>query len=141
HGLQLRGGGGQLGLGLLVHAGDVRALAPEQARRGQAALADPSDHHARACELGEHGQVHRSLIASTATAPQRMATIQNRTMIFGSGTPLSSKWWWTGAILNTRRPVSLKDITWIITERISAKNTPLMMAETTSFLDSMASAP
>ena len=62
-------------------------------------------------------------------------------MIFGSAMPLSSKWWCTGAILKTRRPVSLKDATWIITESASARNTPWMMALTTSFLEKTASPP
>ena len=38
--------------------------------------------------------------------------------------PLSSKWWCSGAILNTRLPVSLKEITWMLTERVSRTNTP-----------------
>jgi hypothetical protein len=41
----------------------------------------------------------------------------------------------------TRRPVILNDATWIITESASARNTPWMMAEATSFLLSTASPP
>ena len=35
--------------------------------------------------------------------------IQKRTITRGSGQPLSSKWWWIGAMRNTRLPVSLND--------------------------------
>ena len=33
-----------------------------------------------------------------------MEAIQNRTMILGSESPVSSKWWWMGAHRNTRLP-------------------------------------
>ena len=36
------------------------------------------------------------------------ATIQNRTTMVDSAQPSFSKWWWIGAIRNTRRPVRLK---------------------------------
>ena len=35
-------------------------------------------------------------------------TIRNRAMTFGSCQPISSKWWCSGAILNTRLPVQLE---------------------------------
>ena len=50
--------------------------------------------------------------------------IQKRTMTRGSGQPLSSKWWWMGAMRNTRRPVSLKLATWIITDSVSMTKMP-----------------
>lgn len=34
--------------------------------------------------------------------------IQKRITICGSAQPFFSKWWWIGAIRNTRRPVRLK---------------------------------
>jgi len=34
--------------------------------------------------------------------------IQNRITICGSAQPFFSKWWWIGAIRNTRLPVRLK---------------------------------
>ena len=40
-----------------------------------------------------------------------------------------------------RLPVVLNETTWIITESASARKTPWMMAQTTSFLVSTASAP
>ena len=42
-----------------------------------------------------------------------IATITNRAMTFGSLQPISSKWWWSGAIRKTRLPVSLNEATWI----------------------------
>ena len=54
-----------------------------------------------------------------------MAMIQNRTMILGSGQPLSSKWWCRGAILKIRPPlVILKKLTWKMTDRASMTNSP-----------------
>jgi hypothetical protein len=41
---------------------------------------------------------------------------QKRTMTRGSGQPLSSKWWCSGAIRKIRRPVSLNEATWRMTE-------------------------
>ena len=34
--------------------------------------------------------------------------IQKRTMIFGSGQPFFSKWWWIGAIRKMRLPRELE---------------------------------
>ena len=45
--------------------------------------------------------------------------IQKRTMIRVSDQAFISKWWWSGAIRSTRRPVHLKEITWMITESAS----------------------
>src|SRR5665647_923853 len=38
--------------------------------------------------------------------------------------PASSKWCWSGAIRNTRLPVSLKKPTWMITESVMMTNSP-----------------
>ena len=45
----------------------------------------------------------------TPSSPARIPTIQNRSVIFSSSQPTSSKWWWSGAIRKIRLPpVSLK---------------------------------
>ena len=62
-----------------------------------------------------------------ATRTSIMDIIQNRITIFGSFQPLSSKWWWMGAILNTLFFLSLYDPTCRITENTSIMNTPPMM--------------
>ena len=45
-------------------------------------------------------------------------------MIFVSDHAFISKWWWIGAIRNTRLPVRLNEITWMITLSASTTNTP-----------------
>ena len=50
--------------------------------------------------------------------------IQNRTMTVFSTQPASSKWWWIGAMLNTRLRVALKTPTWMMTEIVSMTNRP-----------------
>ena len=52
------------------------------------------------------------------------ATIQNRITTVGSDQPSFSKWWWIGAIRNTRRPVRLNQATWMITDTVSKTNKP-----------------
>jgi hypothetical protein len=51
-----------------------------------------------------------------------MARIQNRMMTVVSGQPPSSKWWCTGAMRNTRRPVMRKLPTCTITDSVSNTN-------------------
>ena len=58
--------------------------------------------------------------------------IQKRTTTWFSFQPLSSKWWWSGAMRNTRLPVSLNDATCTITDSVSTTNTPPMMNSTIS---------
>ena len=59
--------------------------------------------------------------------------IQKRTMMRGSGQPFCSKWWWIGAIRNTRRPNSLKLTTWVMTLTASRKKMPPMRMLRSSF--------
>ena len=54
---------------------------------------------------------HRTFSDASATSASKMEMIQKRTMILGSGQPFFSKWWWIGAIKNTRRPKSWNDAT------------------------------
>ena len=58
--------------------------------------------------------------------------IQNRMTIVTSSQPSSSKWCCSGAIRNTRLPVSLNDPTWMITERVISTNSPPMMSSSIS---------
>src|SRR3546814_5867091 len=58
--------------------------------------------------VGMHAGVHqRTFNVARPISTSTTAMIQKRTITRGSGQPLSSKWWWIGAIRNTRRPVSL----------------------------------
>ena len=59
--------------------------------------------------------------------------IQKRTITRGSGQPLSSKWWWIGAMRKMRLPRSLNEPTCRITETVSMTNTPPMMNSTISW--------
>lgn len=74
---------------------------------GQAVAAQPQNgktFHGKHC-VGEGA--HRSFSVARPHMPSTMETIQNRMTIFGSAQPFFSKWWWMGAIRNTRRPVRL----------------------------------
>src|SRR5690348_14526350 len=67
--------------------------------------------------------------------------IQKRITICGSVQPSCSKWWWIGAILKKRLPVSLKEATCTITDTASNTNRPPMTASTISCLTATATAP
>ncbi len=60
--------------------------------------------------------------------------IQKRITMVCSCQPFFSKWWCSGAMRKTRRPVSLKLATWTITETVSSTKRPPMMARTISCL-------
>ncbi len=53
-------------------------------------------------------EAHLSFNVVRLNSAKMMATIRNRVMTFGSLQPISSKWWCSGAILNTRLPVELE---------------------------------
>src|ERR671938_703601 len=59
---------------------------------------------------------------------QIAATIQKRRMILVSDHAISSKWWWTGAIRNTRRRKRWNENTWIATDRASITKIPPMIS-------------
>jgi hypothetical protein len=54
---------------------------------------------------------HRSFKVERPASASITEMIQNRITICGSVQPNCSKWWWIGAILKMRFPVSLKDAT------------------------------
>ena len=58
--------------------------------------------------------------------------IQKRITTLLSLQPSCSKWWWIGAMRNTRRPVRLNQKTCTITLTASSTNSPPTMASTTS---------
>jgi hypothetical protein len=49
---------------------------------------------------------------------QHHEMIQKRTTTVDSCQPFCSKWWCSGAMRKTRLPVSLKDVTWMITDMV-----------------------
>src|SRR6185437_16998362 len=67
-------------------------------------------------------------------AVNRLAMSQKRTTIVVSAQPASSKWCWSGAILNTRLPVSLKEPTWISTDSATITNSPPSRTSSSSVL-------
>ena len=71
---------------------------------------------------------------------KRVHIIQNRIMTFISTQPRSSKWWWRGAILNTRFLNILNHITCIITERVSSTNNPPIINSSISCFKTIATA-
>ena len=54
-----------------------------------------------------------------------MPTIQNRSVIFSSSQPRSSKWWWIGDIRNSRLPPEGRSTaTWMMTSRLEHEDQP-----------------
>ena len=53
--------------------------------------------------------------------------IQNRITTVDSDQPSFSKWWWIGAMRNTRLPVRLNQNTWMMTLKASNTNSPPTM--------------
>ena len=49
--------------------------------------------------------IYRNFKAPNDTSPRMMAMIQKRTMTLGSGQPISSKWWCSGAMRKIRLPL------------------------------------
>src|SRR5579863_5761200 len=70
------------------------------------------------CE-SQRNHRHLSFNVERPTSASTKAMIQKRTTTCGSDQPSCSKWWWIGAILNTRLPVSLNEMTWTITDSAS----------------------
>lgn len=63
------------------------------------------------CSAGRTGRARcaqRSLRVERPIRARISEMIQKRITICGSAQPFFSKWWWIGAIRNTRRPVRLK---------------------------------
>src|SRR5450631_4901833 len=84
---------------------------------------------------------HRSFSVERPASASITEMIQNRITICGSVQPSCSKWWWIGAILNTRLPVSLNETTCTITDTASSTNNPPTTASTISCLIATATAP
>src|SRR3546814_806195 len=107
---------------------DARAEQPAVVAAGDGVQAG------RLAAVGMHAGVHqRTFNVARPISTSTTEMIQKRTITRGSGQPLSSKWWWIGAIRNTRRPVSLNEATWIITDSVSMTNTPPMITSTSSW--------
>src|SRR6185437_11960983 len=69
-----------------------------RAREAQHRIALPGEGRAR------H---HRNFNVESPASARTKAMIQKRMTTVGSDQPICSKWWWIGAILNTRLPVRL----------------------------------
>src|SRR4029079_19573095 len=88
------------------------------------------------------GDAHqRTLRVARPSSTSTTLMIQKRTITRGSGQPLSSKWWWIGAIRKMRLPVSLKLATCSITETVSSTNTPPITTRASSCRTITAMAP
>src|SRR5262249_25244004 len=116
----------------------------EEARGGAAGEAHPVDQGVppvRAPVRARPGRLHRSLRVESESSAKRIERIQKRTITFGSAHPESSKWWWRGDMRKTRRPVSLKEVTWMMTERTSRTKRPPTRTRRISCLARTATAP
>ena len=77
----------------------------------------------------------------------KIPIIQNLVTTLDSGHPLSSKWWWIGAIKKNFLPtpylffVYLKYNTWMITDKVSITKTPPTINSKTSFFRRIANVP
>src|SRR5437764_1215306 len=114
------------------------ALREQVTRAREPRDAQAHDHGVR-CADG--GRAHLSFSVASPASTSSSEMIQKRTMTLGSAQPLSAKWWWIGAILKIRLPVSLKEATWRITEAVSRTNTPLITSTTSSWRTITASTP
>ena len=85
--------------GAVVPQRDPGSLPGQQARREEPGPPGPRHDHLFLRE-GFHG--HRIFSVLIASSARMIEMIQNRTMIFGSAHPCSSKWWWIGAIRKIR---------------------------------------
>src|SRR5215217_4008706 len=65
--------------------------------------------------LATNGEIsrcrHRSFSVLSVNNAKMMERMMKRVMTFGSLHPISSKWWWMGAILKMRFPRSLNEPT------------------------------
>ena len=100
------------GVGQEARQGDPAAGQPEHGDRPVPQLAGADRVEGEAVEIDRAGRRHRrhrsrSTDARNSVTPSsaaRIATIQNRIVIFSSSQPPSSKWWWIGLIRNRRWP-------------------------------------
>src|SRR5262249_23120196 len=118
----------------------VGAARKQRARTRQSRPAQAEDGDLLSGKDGD-GDHHRSLSVESPTSASTTATIQKRITICGSVQPSCSKWWWIGAMRNTRLPVSLNDTTCTITDTASSTNSPPTMPRTISCLVATAIAP
>src|SRR5690606_25086833 len=116
--------------------------AQQQGRRHAALTAADDQRPTKASDRSQYlRRGHRIFRVASATRARAKLMIQNRTMTLGSAQPLSSKWWWIGAILNTRLPVSLKLATWTISETVSSTKIPPTISKVNSFFEATARNP
>src|SRR5262249_9720444 len=124
----------------LVHAGDRHPAIQKKARRRPAGAPQPVDQHRAEFALAP-GDSHRSFRVERERSAKRIERIQKRTITLGSAHPESSKWWWSGAMRNTRLPRSLNEVTWMMTDRASSTHTPPTTARRLSCLARTATLP
>src|SRR6185312_16107255 len=102
----------------------------------------PRQPHHRNCVAFEALNLdHRNFNVDRPPIARIDAIIQNRMTMVGSCQPFFSKWWCSGAIMKTRRPVSLKLATCTITDTVSSTNNPPTMTNTSSCLVTRLTAP
>src|SRR5690606_29082768 len=146
--------GGHEGVGPLVVQAHIGAEGEQELGGGAAAGASADDERGGAGEVerrhgvakleggeAEEGAAQRSLRVARPMRASMKLRIQNRTTTLGSLQPLSSKWWWIGAILNTRLPVSLKETTCTITLTASSTKMPPTSTRVNSFFEATARKP
>ena len=104
--------------GLALHQGarflpavpgdDARAARHQGRDRGEARPGEAEDGIGLSRKsVGDDHPRHRSFKVARPASASTKAMIQNRITTVGSAHPICSKWWWIGAILNTRLPVRL----------------------------------
>src|SRR6185295_11286415 len=126
---------------LVVHRQDGGAAGEQQARRGAAGEPQPVHQHPLEAAVSPES-VHRSFRVERESSANRIDRIQKRTMTFGSGQPESSKWWWSGAMRNTRLPPrSLYEARWMMTDSPSSTKRPPTTTRRISCLERMATLP
>src|SRR5438270_3835613 len=87
------------------------------------------------------GGDHLSFSVARPASASTKLMIQKRITTVGSDQPRCSKWWWIGAIRNTRLPVRLYTRTWMTTLSASTTNRPPTIARTNSWCVATETAP
>src|SRR5262249_27338580 len=126
---------------IVIPDGDMGASCNKRLRRDKARTAKTKHGDMLATVASDRRHDYLSFKVERPIKASTKAMIQKRTTTCGSDQPSCSKWWWMGAILKTRLPVSLKEATWTITDKVSRTKRPPTMARTISCLTATAMVP
>src|SRR5690349_10975953 len=116
-----------------IDARDLEAARPERLDRRDPGASEADDQVRAVGERWSH--LMSCWYSVNPIALQIAATIQKRRMIFVSDHAMSSKWWWIGAMRNTRLRNVWNEKTWMSTlSASSTKMAPRRSSSTSVFV-------